>query len=48
MSKLLHRLEKAGLIENHGEGQTHGEPNAWRLTSQGQGVLHAVSGDGGA
>jgi DNA-binding MarR family transcriptional regulator len=42
MSKLLARLEKAGLIENHGEGQARGEPNAWRLTPRGQGVLHAV------
>jgi DNA-binding PadR family transcriptional regulator len=46
MSKLLRRLENAGLIENHGEGQVRGEPNAWQLTAQGQGVLHAVGGDG--
>jgi len=46
MSKLLRRLEKAGLIENRGEGQVRGEPNAWRLTAHGQGVLHAVGGDG--
>jgi AcrR family transcriptional regulator len=46
MSKLLARLEKAGLIENHGEGQARGEANAWRLTPQGHGVLHAVGGDG--
>jgi AcrR family transcriptional regulator len=46
MSKLLARLEKAGLIENHGEGQARGEANAWRLTAQGHGVLHAVGGDG--
>jgi AcrR family transcriptional regulator len=45
MSKLLHRLENAGLIENHGEGQTRGEPNAWRLTPHGQSVLHAVGSD---
>jgi AcrR family transcriptional regulator len=45
MSKLLHRLENAGLIENHGQGQARGEANAWRLTLQGQGVLHAVVGD---
>jgi hypothetical protein len=45
MSKLLRRLEDAGLIENHGEGQARGEPNAWRLTAHGQGVLHAVGGD---
>jgi AcrR family transcriptional regulator len=48
MSKLLRRLEKAGLIENHGEGQTRGEANAWRLTPYGHGVLHAVGGDGDA
>jgi AcrR family transcriptional regulator len=46
MSKLLRRLEKAGLIENHGQGQIRGEANAWQLTPQGQGVLHAVGGDG--
>jgi AcrR family transcriptional regulator len=46
MSKLLRRLEKVGLIENHGEGQVRGEANAWRLTPHGQGVLHAVGGDG--
>jgi AcrR family transcriptional regulator len=45
MSKLLRRLEKAGLIENHGQGQVRGEANAWRLTAQGQGVLHAVGAD---
>jgi AcrR family transcriptional regulator len=45
MSKLLRRLEHAGLIENRGQGQARGEPNAWRLTAQGQGVLHAVGGD---
>ncbi len=48
MSKLLTRLEKAGLIENHGEGQARGEPNAWRLTTQGQSVLHAIGGDDSA
>jgi hypothetical protein len=45
MSKLLRRLEKAGLIENLGAGQIRGERNAWRLTPHGQGVLHAVGGD---
>jgi AcrR family transcriptional regulator len=43
MSKLLRRLENARLIENHGEGQAKGEPNAWRLTPLGQGVLQAVT-----
>jgi DNA-binding PadR family transcriptional regulator len=45
MSKLLRRLEKAELIENHGEGQTKGESNAWRLTDRGHGVLRVVGGD---
>jgi AcrR family transcriptional regulator len=45
MSKLLRRLEKSGLIENHGEGQARGEPNAWRLTPHGHGVLHAIGSD---
>jgi AcrR family transcriptional regulator len=45
MSKLLRRLENAGLIENLGEGQARGKRNAWRLTPHGQGVLHAVGGD---
>jgi hypothetical protein len=48
MSKLLRRLEKSGLIANHGEGQAKGEPNAWELTAQGHGVLHAVGGHSGA
>jgi AcrR family transcriptional regulator len=45
MSKLLRRLERSGLIENRGMGQMRGERNAWRLTPQGQGVLHAVGAD---
>lgn len=43
MSKLLRRLEGSGLIENHGEGQTKGEPNAWQLTQHGQNILQAVT-----
>lgn len=43
MSKLLHRLQNAGLIENRGEGQAKGEPNAWQLTTRGEDVLHAVA-----
>jgi AcrR family transcriptional regulator len=42
MSKLLRRLERAGLIDNHGEGQARGEPNAWRLTRRGEGILRTV------
>jgi AcrR family transcriptional regulator len=42
ISKLLRRLEKPGLIENHGEGQVRGESNAWRLTAEGHSILRAV------
>ncbi len=35
ISKLLSRLEKLGLIHNSGNGQAHGEPNAWTLTARG-------------
>ena len=45
MSKLLRRLEKAELIENHGQGQAKGESNAWRLTARGQGVMRTVWSD---
>jgi AcrR family transcriptional regulator len=45
MSKLLRRLQNAKLIENHGQGQTRGEANAWRLTPQGHAVLHAIGAD---
>lgn len=31
------RLEGSGLIENRGQGQVKGEPNAWQLTERGQG-----------
>jgi AcrR family transcriptional regulator len=48
ISKLLRRLAGYGLIENHGEGHTKGEPNAWRLTERGHGVLQAVGEDGAA
>jgi AcrR family transcriptional regulator len=42
MSKLLRRIEKAGLIDNQSEGQARGEANAWRLTDRGRGILRAV------
>jgi AcrR family transcriptional regulator len=35
ISKLLSRLERLALIENHGEGQLRGAPNAWYLTPRG-------------
>jgi AcrR family transcriptional regulator len=41
ISKLLARLERLGLIENTGEGQPSGEPNAWQLTSRGEEILNA-------
>ena len=45
ISKLLGRLQRSGLIENHGRGHASGEPNAWCLTPRGQAV-HAALGDG--
>jgi AcrR family transcriptional regulator len=44
MSRLLTRLQRAGLIENHGDGQPKGEPNAWTLTEQGHAVQAAIGG----
>ncbi len=35
ISKLLARLERLGLVENLGEGQSKGGANAWHLTSRG-------------
>jgi len=35
ISKLLSRLERLALIENQGEGQRRGAPNAWHLTPRG-------------
>jgi len=43
ISKLLTRLERLGLIENTGEGQSRGAPNAWVLTGRGGEVEHAIS-----
>jgi AcrR family transcriptional regulator len=42
MSKLLARLERAGLLTNHGAGHVKGEPNAWHLTSTGRAVVDAI------
>jgi AcrR family transcriptional regulator len=37
VSKLLARLERLGLLTNHGQGHLQkGEPNAWQLTTRGQ------------
>lgn len=43
-SRLLRRLARAGLIENRGEGQPKGEPNAWALTERGLAVHAALGG----
>ena len=44
MSRLLRRLQAAGLIENRGEGHTRGEPNAWWLTPRGHAIHTALAG----
>ena len=41
-SRLLARLERRGLIENIGLGQSRGEPNAWLLTSYGLRVVKSI------
>jgi AcrR family transcriptional regulator len=43
VSKLLKRLQQANIIENQGPGRETGEPNAWKLTTQGQ-AIHAALG----
>lgn len=43
-SRLLRRLQHAGLIQNHGNGHTKGEANAWALTSRGEAVQEAIGG----
>ena len=42
ISKLLGRLERLGLIQNAGDGQPKGEPNAWTLTPKGAEVEGAL------
>jgi hypothetical protein len=44
MSRLLMRLQRAGLIENHTQGQAKGEANAWLLTKRGEAVQEAIGG----
>ncbi len=43
ISKLLHRLERLGLIGNDGAGRPPGGPNAWALTAKGREVEDAVN-----
>src|ERR1700722_12111550 len=45
MSRLLRRLDGAGLIENRGEGHVRGEPNAWQLTPRGQAIHTTLTRD---
>ncbi len=42
ISKLLKRLSRLGLIQNAGEGQPRGAPNAWTLTPTGHQVALAI------
>jgi AcrR family transcriptional regulator len=42
VSKLLSRLQRLGLLENHGGGHTQGEPNEWRLTEKGQQITQRI------
>jgi AcrR family transcriptional regulator len=44
ISKLLSRLESAGVIANQSEGTSRGAPNAWRLTEHGEHVERGVEG----
>ena len=42
ISKLLSRLERHGLVQNTGRGQTQGAPNEWRLTPVGQKTQQSI------
>jgi AcrR family transcriptional regulator/DNA-binding MarR family transcriptional regulator len=42
ISRLLGRLEKLGLLNNTGRGQTNGASNEWTLTSKGQQVERSI------
>jgi DNA-binding MarR family transcriptional regulator len=42
ISKLLSRLERNGLVQNTGRGQSQGAPNEWRLTPAGQQVERGI------
>jgi len=44
ISKLLHKLEKLGLLLNAGAGQVRGTPNAWMLTEKGAEIERAIGG----
>jgi AcrR family transcriptional regulator/DNA-binding MarR family transcriptional regulator len=42
ISRLLYRLARQGLVENHGKGQSAGGCNAWHLTALGERLETAV------
>jgi DNA-binding MarR family transcriptional regulator len=46
VSRLLARLSRCELIENHGKGHAQGEPNAWRLTDRGAAIHSAIAQHG--
>ena len=43
VSKLLHRLERLGLLRNDGTRRPRGGPNAWTLTEKGREVVGAIA-----
>ena len=43
ISKLLHRLERLGLIERAGGEPARGDPNAWALTAKGREVEDVIT-----
>ncbi len=48
ISKLLHRLQRAGLIENTGVGASKGMPNAWAPTEKGRRLTDGIHTQTGA
>jgi hypothetical protein len=42
ISKLVARLERLGLVENHGQGPVKGAANAWHLTTRGTQLVRAA------
>jgi AcrR family transcriptional regulator/DNA-binding MarR family transcriptional regulator len=42
MSKLLHRLQRAGIVENRLTGSMRGTPNVWALTAKGQRIERSL------
>jgi DNA-binding MarR family transcriptional regulator len=42
ISKLLNRLARLELTENHGVGQEKGGANAWQLTERGEHLVRAT------